>query len=61
MVAAGGLVLGSAGFLIVPAHHALMLLGRGARIQELRFHARLADDLVHRLGLPVEEWSGWRR
>lgn len=59
VTAAGGTVLGSAGFLIVPAHYALKLLGRGARIHELGYHTRRADDLIRRIGLP-EAWSGWR-
>jgi hypothetical protein len=58
--AAGGTVLGSAGCAIVPVHFALKLLGRGARITELGYHARRADDMIRRLGLP-EEWSNWRR
>ena len=60
LVAAGGAVLGSTGFLTVPARYALKLLGRGARCHELRYHSRRADDLIHRLGLP-EAWSHWRR
>ena len=60
LVAAGGAVLGSTGFLTVPARYALKLLGRGARCNELRYHSRRADDLIHRLGLP-EAWSHWRR
>jgi hypothetical protein len=60
LVAAGAAVLGSAGSLIAPAHRALMLLGRGARIHELGYLARRADDLIRRLVLP-ETWSNWRR
>jgi hypothetical protein len=60
LVAAGGAVLASAGFAIVPAHRALSVLGRTARVTELGYHSRRADDLIHRLGLP-EEWSRWRR
>jgi len=60
LVAAGGAVLASAGFAIVPATRALKLLGRTARMVEVGYHARRADDMIHRLGLP-EEWTHWRR
>lgn len=53
-------LLGSPGFLIVPVQYALKLLGRQARISELGYHARPADDMIRRIGLP-EAWSGWRR
>jgi hypothetical protein len=58
--AAGGAILASAGFAVVPADRALRLLGRTARLVEFGYHARQADDLIRRLGLP-EEWSRWRR
>ncbi len=60
LVAVGGAVLAAAGFAIVPADRTLRLLGRSARLAELGYHARRADDLIRRLGLP-EEWSRWRR
>ncbi len=60
LVAVGGAVLAAAGFAIVPADRALRLLGRTARLAEFGYHARRAEDLIHRLGLP-EEWSRWRR
>lgn len=60
LVAVGGAVLASAGFVIVPADRALRLLGRTARLAEFGYHARRAEDLIRRLGLP-EEWSRWRR
>jgi hypothetical protein len=60
LVAAGGAVIASAGFAVVPAHRALRLLGRTARVAELAYHARRADDMIHDLGLP-EDWSRWRR
>lgn len=52
-------VLASAGFAIKPAELALRLLGRTARLAEFGYHARRADDLIHRLGLPAD-WSRWR-
>jgi hypothetical protein len=60
LVAVSGAVLAAAGFAIVPADRALRLLGRTARLAELGYHARRADDLIHRLGLPAQ-WSHWRR
>lgn len=60
LYAAGGAVLAGAGFLIVPTRRALSLLGRTARIHELGYHARKADDMIRSLGLP-EQWSYWRR
>jgi hypothetical protein len=60
LVAVAGAVLAAAGFAIVPADRALRLLGRTARLAEFGYHARRADDLIHRLGLPAE-WSHWRR
>jgi hypothetical protein len=60
LVAVGGAVLAAAGFAIVPADRALRLLGRTARLAEFCYHARRAEDLIHRLGLP-EEWNRWRR
>lgn len=60
LVAVAGAVLAAAGFAIVPADRALRLLGRTARLAEFGYHARRADDLIHRLGLP-EGWSHWRR
>jgi hypothetical protein len=59
LVAVAGAVLAAAGFAVVPANRALRLLGRTARLAEFGYHARRADDLIHRLGLP-EEWSHWR-
>ncbi len=58
--ATGGTVLGSTGCAIVPVHLALELLGRGARVSEIGYHARRADDMIRHLGLP-EPWSNWRR
>jgi len=52
-------VLASAGFAIKPTELALRLLGRTARLTEFGYHARRADDLIHRLGLPAD-WSQWR-
>ncbi len=52
-------VLASAGFAVKPAELALKLLGRTARVTEIHYHARRANDLIHRLGLP-EAWSRWR-
>ena len=52
-------VLASAGFAIKPTELALRLLGRTARLTEFGYHARRADDLIHRLGLPAD-WSRWR-
>ena len=49
-------VLASSGFAIKPAERALRLLGRSARLAEFGYHARCADDLTHRLGLPTD-WS----
>jgi hypothetical protein len=60
LTAVGGAVLAAAGFAIVPADRALQLLGRSARLAELGYRARRADDLIRRLGLP-EAWSQWRR
>lgn len=60
LVAIGGAVLACAGFAVVPAHRGLALLGRNARVAELGYQARKADDLIYRLGLP-EDWSHWRR
>jgi hypothetical protein len=60
LVAVAGAVLAAAGFAVVPANRALRLLGRTAPLAEFGYHARRADDLIHRLGLP-EEWSHWRR
>jgi len=60
LVAAGGAVLASAGFAIVPVTRALRLLGRTARMVEVGHHARRADDLIRGLGLPGE-WTHWRR
>lgn len=60
LAAVAGAVLAAAGFAIVPADRALRLLGRTARLAEFGYHARRADDLIHRLGLPAE-WSHWRR
>ena len=59
LVAVDG-VLAAAGFAIVPADRALRLLGRTARLAEFGYHARRADDMIHRLGPPAE-WSHWRR
>jgi hypothetical protein len=50
LVAVAGAVLAAAGFAIVPADRALRLLGRTARLAEFGYHARRADDLIHRLG-----------
>lgn len=52
-------VLASAGFAIKPTELALRLLGRTARLTEFGYHARRADDLIYRLGLPAA-WSRWR-
>jgi hypothetical protein len=52
-------VLASSGFAIKPAELALRLLGRTARLAEFGYHARRADDLIHRLGL-LADWSRWR-
>jgi hypothetical protein len=52
-------VLASAGFAIKPTELALRLLGRTARLAEFGYHARRADELIHRLGLPAD-WSRWR-
>jgi hypothetical protein len=60
LVAVAGAVLAAAGFAVVPADRALRLLERTARLSEFGYHARRAEDLIRRLGLP-EEWSGWRR
>jgi hypothetical protein len=60
LVAVAGALLASAGFAVVPADRALRLLGRTARLAEINYRARQADDLIHRLELP-EDWSRWRR
>lgn len=60
LTAAAGAILASAGFAVVPAHRALALLGRNARSTEIAYHARKADDLIHRLSLP-KDWSRWLR
>jgi hypothetical protein len=52
-------VLASAGFAVKPTELALRLLGRTARLAEFGYHARRADELIHRLGLPAD-WSRWR-